>query len=289
MLLRRSGLAPLSIDAETPIRSFDGQRFAGREQNRWYELDLYELDDGTFAVRAGYRTQWQGESDYDWAAAGDAPGIVRWLDDWCVPEGIGYPTGDAYADRQARLMSQLQTQWEAGVSELLDDPRFAEPASSMVDTARGLLDAEYLAELLDVGRGTDDECRQLLESGGWNGMPAPGDEGWDRYHPETPWEGLLSRGICYFRRLWPAASDTQVVVSAQVLTQLATGWAAGYPVEEEPLYQRLYSLILTIAGGVHGQPVSIMPGRLHRDARRAITRAAMVLVRELVPAVGGCP
>lgn len=129
-LLKRSGQRPLEInlaDADD-VGTFDGRHFGGREQNRWYEVQLYRLAEG-WAAHVGYRTQWQGEVDVDWAEVGTAAEIAGWLESLQpMPPGVGFPPGDAYRERQERLLAGLQQQWGAAVSELLDSPEFAERA-----------------------------------------------------------------------------------------------------------------------------------------------------------------
>jgi hypothetical protein len=276
-LLPRSGMAPLRIEGAELVREFDGRRFAGKDRNRCYVIRLHTCDGG-YAVHVGYRTRWEGESDYDWSHVGTAESVAAWLTrGQMLPPSVGFPPLDVYADRQAALLAELRSQWDAGVQEILDDPVFAVDPRRSSDV-RGVLCAETLCAYFDAMRPPDDECRRILDDGGWNGMPRPGDEDWDRVHPDMPWAGLESRGICAFRARHPHWTDTQVAIAAQVLANHATGWSGSYPVEDEPPYERLWSDILRMAGGTPGDPVSISPTGLPAEVRAALTRATIVFV-----------
>lgn len=277
ILLPRSGMAPLRIDGAELVREFDGRQFRGKDRNRCYVIRLYTCDRG-YAVHVGYRTRWDGESDYDWSHVGPAASVASWLSrGQMLPPSVGFPPRDIYAERQAALLAELKSQWDAAVQEILDDPVFAADPDSE-SGLRGVLSAETLCAYLDAMRPDDESCRRILEDGGWNGMPRPGDEDWDRLSPDMPWPGLESRGICAFRARHPDWTDTQVAVASQVLANHATGWSGSYPVEDQPGYETLWRDILRMAGGQPGDPVSIMPTGLSAEVRAALTRAAIVFV-----------
>lgn len=283
LLLPRSGMAPLRIETEAPWREFDGARFRDRERIRWYEITTYQLSPGCYAVAVGYRTRWKGESEYDWAYQGTAASVAAWLSSGQrLPPVIGYPPRDEYSQRQASMLAELRSQWDAAVQEILDDPDFAVDSSSG-DESRGVLCAETLRAYLDAMRPDDSECRRILDDGGWVGMSGPGDQDWDRLRPDMPWPGLESRGICAFRARHPDWTDTQVAVASQVLANHATGWSGSYPVEDQPGYETLWRDILRMAGGQPGDPVSVMPTGLSAEVRAALTRAAIVYVERCLP------
>ena len=128
--LKRTGYAPLRFSgeliAEASTRSHDGPG-----QNRWHELGLWRTAGGGYVAGCVYRTQWQGERDHYWAAATDRPENVPLLLAEIAAEletpVAGYPAGEAYAERQTRMLADLRGRFDAAVSDLLTaDPRFAE-------------------------------------------------------------------------------------------------------------------------------------------------------------------
>lgn len=125
--LRRSGQPPLRFRGELLAES-DGERQAGKEHNRWHELAVYRTAGGQFVVRIAYRTRWEGELDRDAAEVTDAPGVAAALRDYDPAAPVeGYPVGDAYAERQARLLADVRRRYEEQVSRILAaDPEFAE-------------------------------------------------------------------------------------------------------------------------------------------------------------------
>lgn len=125
--LPRSGRAPLRFRGELLAES-DGERQAGREQSRWHELAVYRTDGGVFVVRIAYRTRWEGELHRDEAEAATAAEVAAVLRHYNPAAPVqGYPPGDAYAERQARLVANVRRRYESQVSEILAaDPAFAE-------------------------------------------------------------------------------------------------------------------------------------------------------------------
>lgn len=126
--LKRTGKAPLRFKGEL-LEESEGERVGGRENNRWHELAVYRTPGGKYVVRIGYRTRWQGELGRDNAEIVAKPeevaAVLRDYDP-CAPV-TGFPPGDAYAQKQARLMSDIRTRYEHQVSELLaSSPEFAE-------------------------------------------------------------------------------------------------------------------------------------------------------------------
>lgn len=123
--LKRTGKAPLRFTGEL-IKESDG---GSRDANRWHELAVYRTAKGKYVVRIAYRTRWQGELDRDTAEIVAKPNeVAAALEEYdpCSPVG-GYPAGEAYADRQARLMNDIRRRYDAQVSELLaSSPEFAE-------------------------------------------------------------------------------------------------------------------------------------------------------------------
>lgn len=126
--LKRTGKPPLRFRGEL-IEESDGERQRGKENTRWHELGVYRTEGGKFVLRIAYRTRWQGELDRDDAVILDRPekvaAALQGYDPCAAVEG--YPPGDHYAQRQARLMDDVRRRYETQISELLaSSPEFAE-------------------------------------------------------------------------------------------------------------------------------------------------------------------
>jgi hypothetical protein len=117
--LPRDGDLPLRFDGER-IASASSRRRDGPGQNRWHELALYRTGGGRFVLAATYRSCWQGEDDRHWVTHADAIGAVRdAIRSYpAVPPGVGYPPGESYAEKQARLEGDLRRRYDQVVSEL---------------------------------------------------------------------------------------------------------------------------------------------------------------------------
>lgn len=127
--LERTGQAPLTFAGEMLARH-DSRRTAGRDNNRWHVVVIYRTAAGAYVAEVVYRTCWQGEQDRYWAvaaAAGDVAAVLRELGAQSMLLPIGYPAGEAYADRQTRMLVDLRARYDEAVSRVLDDdPAFAE-------------------------------------------------------------------------------------------------------------------------------------------------------------------
>jgi hypothetical protein len=126
--LTRSGQPPLRFRGELLAES-DGQRQANREHNRYHTVRIWRTVAGRYLLCIAYHTHFQGELDWQDAVALDTPGAVT---DMLVGHEPcanlrGYPPGPDFAERQARLETDIRSRWEAQVSDLLaSSPEFAE-------------------------------------------------------------------------------------------------------------------------------------------------------------------
>lgn len=146
----RSGDAPLKFRGER-IAHFDGERFAGREQNRWYEIALYRVRDDRYVVHVGFRSRWQGESGRDDCYQGGASEIRAALKDHDpIPERVGFPAGEQYRERQAALVSALREQYAAAVREILSRDEFAVSLEEAQDDEYAALDREAILDFVRV-------------------------------------------------------------------------------------------------------------------------------------------
>ena len=120
--LTRTGDAPLIFSGE--LLAAAGDRIhGGQEQNRWHELLLYRTTGGTYVVGIGYKSTWQGESErfeVHVIPAKHPDEIANILRAYPVAAAVrGYPVGGAYAEKQERLLCDLQSTYETLVSDLL--------------------------------------------------------------------------------------------------------------------------------------------------------------------------
>lgn len=118
-----------------PLR-FSGERLAAvatgspDDGPRRHELAVYRAADGRLVAAVTLRTTFKDEIDrFDVFHAADPADLERWLRELPpCPDGIGYPPGAQFADRQARLAADLRRRYEAAVTDLFArlGPEFAE-------------------------------------------------------------------------------------------------------------------------------------------------------------------
>lgn len=118
--LQRSGNAPLLIDGDL-LADVDGKRYRNKDRNRWHRIMLFRTATG-YAARVAYYTAWDGESE--WHSASEFRNLaqlVEWLGT-CrrQPDAIGYPIGEQFETRQSRLLAELDAEYSAIMSEVLD-------------------------------------------------------------------------------------------------------------------------------------------------------------------------
>ena len=113
----------LEITNELPLE-FEGELLFedsnhwtnGRDNNRWHELNIYRAvdeEDEYFIVWINWRTIWQGEESIAEFFTADSKDDIRSVLDEYDPIAylIGYPDGDRYQDKQARLEQKLSFDW----------------------------------------------------------------------------------------------------------------------------------------------------------------------------------
>lgn len=123
----RTGDSPLAFQGEV-IREVDGRNNAGQEQNRWHDLAVYRTRSGKYVLAISYFSRWQGESDHHEAIVCDTAEAVRSELKAYSPcqHVIGYPAGEAYTEKQSRLLTDITRRYGALVSELLESAEFTE-------------------------------------------------------------------------------------------------------------------------------------------------------------------
>lgn len=140
--ISRTGDAPLRFTGEM-IAEADGQS-VNRKTNRWYEIVIYKTSDSQYVVSVGYRSQWEGEQQQDYAYVCDSPTQVRHVlrSHEPIQGRIGFPPSPQYEDRQAKLEAELCGQFDTLVSKVLTGEEFAEVLGSCEYSPA--MDAEFV-------------------------------------------------------------------------------------------------------------------------------------------------
>jgi arylamine N-acetyltransferase len=117
--ISRTGDVPLKFEGEH-LTGVSTQQIGGKDRNRWYEMDLYRTRGGKYVLKIHYMTLWQGEQFTSHVILCDDPAGVRkaLLEFDPMRDVSGYPPGEAYAEKQARLERTLMLDWAAGIREL---------------------------------------------------------------------------------------------------------------------------------------------------------------------------
>jgi hypothetical protein len=119
--LARTGDLPLAFEGECLAKA-TSKRTEGPGQNRWHDLTLYRTAGARYVLCVCYRSQWRDEDDLQWVRSADTPAGVR---DALrayqpVPDGAGFPDGEAFRDKQARMENDLRRRFAVAVTELFD-------------------------------------------------------------------------------------------------------------------------------------------------------------------------
>jgi hypothetical protein len=122
MKVQRTGSRPLEFDGEE-LAQESGRILNGKERNRWHVITVWKTTSGKFVVGVQYHTQWEGESDWrDAMIFDDLNQSATFLEEYIFPNiaSIGYPPAPTYAERQARMMADLDSAWKTLVGKVLD-------------------------------------------------------------------------------------------------------------------------------------------------------------------------
>jgi hypothetical protein len=117
----RTGDRTAVIEGER-VASASTQRHSGGPcESRWWDMVLYALQDGRYAVHVAYHTRWAGELEHDaLVLSPDVERLVERLDEYTWTDRVhGFPRG--HEDRQAALLRALGDCWDHAVGELLAD------------------------------------------------------------------------------------------------------------------------------------------------------------------------
>jgi len=121
--LQRTGMPPLQFDGVL-VAEADTEHL---EALRWYTSSIYQVGD-RYVVSVGFRSNWDGEAEHDTVFVCDSNShVISALRSYDVlPPGRGYPGSEQYRDRQAKLRSYLQRDYDTMISDLLDSDLFVE-------------------------------------------------------------------------------------------------------------------------------------------------------------------
>lgn len=146
--LTRTGYPPLRFQGELIAESDTEQTQA----LRWYKAEIYRAENGSLVVTVGFRTNWEGEAEHDWVAVCETPAIaaetLRTYD--VLPPGRGYPPSEQYRDRQEKLRSHLQRDYDAMISDLLDTDLFVETLDKDEDAEYRQMDWQVVDQYLKM-------------------------------------------------------------------------------------------------------------------------------------------
>jgi hypothetical protein len=129
-ILQRTGNASLKFDGELIAESKPetGSGKKARDSKRWHEFAIYRTTAGKLVLAITYRAEWQGEhSHYSAEVFPDVPSVVAAIRKYDPISHVrGYPPGEAYAEKQQRLLAEIRERYNAQVGELLNREEFAE-------------------------------------------------------------------------------------------------------------------------------------------------------------------
>jgi hypothetical protein len=123
MKVQRTGQRPLEFEGQK-IASASSRNHAGKERNRWHEITVWKTASGKFVAAVSYLTQWEGEASHDDALAFDSlEQVATLLEEYIFPNiaAIGFPASPTYADRQARMMADLEEGFKHAAGQVLEE------------------------------------------------------------------------------------------------------------------------------------------------------------------------
>jgi hypothetical protein len=120
IVLQQTGDAPFRFEGRL-ITKVGGQHYRGKDVNRFFVIELYQSKTGDYILSISYQTVWDGEANRHDVLVYSTPEDVcdALVQFEAVPEGIGFPPGPSYQEKQERLLASLYSQYDDLVSELL--------------------------------------------------------------------------------------------------------------------------------------------------------------------------
>lgn len=115
----RTGNLPLAFQGEQLAEASTWAQ-SGPGNTRWHELRIYRSDSGRYVLEIAFRTLWENEIDRSDAYVLASPvEVAETVEGYrVVPEGIGYPPGPAYREKQAALESAIRARFARAASDL---------------------------------------------------------------------------------------------------------------------------------------------------------------------------
>lgn len=113
----RTGMRPLRFRGEC-LYEDTTRTEDGLASQRWWEVEIYKLEDGRYVVARNYRTGWLSEAEVNEADVVDsADQAIFALEEHDPLEPVvGFPPGERFEHRQRHLEHVLRMAWRALVS-----------------------------------------------------------------------------------------------------------------------------------------------------------------------------
>jgi len=119
----------IGIDGALPL-SFQGNLIAdatsclnSHESTRWHEIRIYKSKSGSLVGEIVFDTKWEHEASRSWAKVfGEHKGaeLAAWFRAHDPTEDcFGFPAGEVYREKQARLQRDLRMRYAKAVGEAL--------------------------------------------------------------------------------------------------------------------------------------------------------------------------
>ncbi len=121
IVLKRTGLRPVEFQGEL-ISEATTKEDEGSQKNRWHEIKLFKHEDGRFILHVAWRTQWQGEPEFeeifDCKTGEEVQATLSQIDP--VAHLVGFPPGKKFEEKQIRLIQIVKTTFKIATSEVLE-------------------------------------------------------------------------------------------------------------------------------------------------------------------------
>lgn len=114
--IQRTGLAPLIFEGDL----IAGSGASEPDGKRGYDVCLYRAESGSLVLAAWFQSEWDREPEYSWGAFGAnllqlEEQRLQWK---VVPADVGFPIGERYTEKQARLVASLEDAFGRAVSDV---------------------------------------------------------------------------------------------------------------------------------------------------------------------------
>jgi hypothetical protein len=135
--LTRTGQAPIRFEGELVAEASSRSHEGGPLQNRWHEIEIFLTECGRVLAHVEFCSRHQGEFHHHTVVDVLSPrplSLSSWLQSYDYRTGWqGYPSGEHYAERQARIEQAIGDGYRRAVSEVLAE--FPEELAPTEDSA----------------------------------------------------------------------------------------------------------------------------------------------------------